>query len=390
MTQTQPASAGSAKALPATGGPSSLSPSTAADPGKNRRGLKFKLALVVLTFAAATGIYFAHFSDNRPIVSVERVAPAPTDRVLIVSGRTRSELEADLRTAVSGTVATAVAREGARIKADQVLIELDAEPAQLNVREAQAALDSAVVSRQRAQEDFDRARALGTAISQVERTRAAEALAAAKLEVQRLSAALERAKIALSDYRIVAPFSGTLLDRLVEPGEFTQAGSVVLRIADLSHLYAEIEVDEDYSASLQAGQKALIRLAGRDDTLPGRVSLIEPEVNTTTGAVPVRIAFDQIPIAPTGLTAIVNVVTASSEAALTVPRTALVARAGPAVFKLRDGKAVLTPIKIVDWPADRVEVKEGLRAGDLIILNPEKITDGEAVKTTSQSAGKGP
>lgn len=390
MTQTQPASAGSAKALPATGGTSSLSPSTAADPGKNRRGLKFKLALVVLTFAAATGIYFAHFSDNRPIVSVERVAPAPTDRVLIVSGRTRSELEADLRTAVSGTVATAVAREGARIKADQVLIELDAERAQLSVREAQAALDSAVVSRQRAQEDFDRARTLGTAISQVERTRAAEALAAAKLEVQRLSAALERAKIALSDYRIVAPFSGTLLDRLVEPGEFTQAGSVVLRIADLSRLYTEIEVDEDYSASIQAGQKVLIRLAGRDDTLPGRVSLIEPEVNTTTGAVPVRIAFDQIPIAPTGLTAIVNVVIASSEAALTVPRTALVARAGPAVFKLRDGKAVLTPIKIVDWPADRVEVKEGLRAGDLIILNPEKVTDGEVVKTTPQSAGKGP
>ncbi|MGV6858887.1 MAG: efflux RND transporter periplasmic adaptor subunit, partial [bacterium] len=121
----------------------------------------------------------------------------------------------------------------------------------------------------------------------------------------------------------------------------------------------------------------------------GRVELIEPEVNTVTGAIPVRVAFDRVPTAPTGLTAVVNIVTASNEAALTVPRTALLSSDPPAVFVLDEGKAVRKSIKIIDWPADRIEVLEGLETGDQVILNPAKIAGGEAVKTFITATGKG-
>ncbi len=44
---------------------------------------------------------------------------------------------------------------------------------------------------------------------------------------------------------------------------------------------------------------------------------------------------------------------------------------------LRDGRASLTPITFVDWPADRVEVTSGLTEGDRIVLSPEGVEDGQ-------------
>ena len=54
--------------------------------------------------------------------------------------------------------------------------------------------------------------------------------------------------------------------------------------------------------------------------------------------------------------------------------------AGPAVFLLKSGKAVKTPVEVIDWPATRLIVTKGLQAGDVLIADATGIVDGAAVK----------
>ncbi|MGV6858888.1 MAG: hypothetical protein ACWA5X_07935, partial [bacterium] len=101
MKKTQPAAA-DANQSPAG--------SDAPNADAHRHGWVFWLGLLVIALAAAGSVYRVYFADHRPVVTVERIAPSPADRILIVSGRTRSEREADLRAAVSATLSNVLAR----------------------------------------------------------------------------------------------------------------------------------------------------------------------------------------------------------------------------------------------------------------------------------------
>ena len=266
---------------------------------------------------------------------------------------------------------------------------LDDSRQQLVVRQALSSLDAAALARQAARAEADRAAALGASIPATAREDADRALQRAENEVERLTAALEQAQIGLSDFRITAPFAGTILTRSVDVGDMVDPAQVLMRLADLDPIHVEVEVDETYAAVLRTGQSADLQLTGREDVLAGQVSFIADEVDPVTGGVRLSIAFDTPPKAPTGLTTVANIRVARVEDALTVPRTALLTgeEEGPAVFVLREDRAVRTRIDIVDWPADRVQVTDGLSEGAAIILMPEGIAHGDRV--TPQANGTG-
>ena len=69
------------------------------------------------------------------------------------------------------------------------------------------------------------------------------------------------------------------------------------------------------------------------------------------------------------------------DAALTVPRTALPTgdTDGSGVFVVEDGAAQLQPVTVVDWPAARLIVTDGLAEGDVVITDATGIADGQAV-----------
>jgi len=85
--------------------------------------------------------------------------------------------------------------------------------------------------------------------------------------------------------------------------------------------------------------------------------------------------------APVGLTVTANIVIDRRDAALTVPRTAVVTGDGrPAVLVVSDGIARLRPVTVIDWPAARLIVTEGLVPGDALILDATGIADGQSVR----------
>jgi HlyD family secretion protein len=354
-------------------------PARASSRSRRRVGLLAFAASLV----AAGGLWFT-LGDGLgpPSVPIQTLVEGPVSRVLAVTGRTAAETEVNITAATSARVTAVLVFEGDQVAPEDLLVTLDDSRQQLVVRQALSSLDAAILARQAAREDADRAAALGASISATARADADRTLQRAENEVERLTAALEQSEIGLSDFRITAPIKGTILIRSVDPGDQVDPARVLMRLADLNPIHVEVEVDETYAAVLRTGQRADLQLAGREDVLAGRVSFIADEVDPVTGGVRLKVEFDTPPEAPTGLTTVANIRVARVDDALTVPRTALLEgdEDGPAVFVLQDGRALRTPIDIIDWPAARVQVTDGLVEGAAIILSPEGISDGDRVK----------
>ena len=368
-----------------SGGGNSLVPVAQAVPARARSRSTRRIGLIALaaSLIAAGGLWFTLGGGlGPPSVPIQTLVEGPVSRVLAVTGRTAAETEVNITAATSARVEAVLVFEGDQVAAEDLLVTLDGRRQQLVVRQAMSSLDAAILARQAAREDANRAAALGESISATAREDAERALLRAENEVERLTAALEQAQIGLSDFRITAPFAGTVLIRSVDPGDQVDPARVLMRLADLDPIHVEVEVDETYAAVLRIGQRADLQLAGREDVLAGRVFFIADEVDPVTGGVRLKITFDTPPEAPTGLTTVANIRVARVEDALTVPRNALLGSEtnGPAVFVLQDGRALRTPIDIIDWPADRVQVTGGLVEGAAIILAPEGISDGDRVK----------
>lgn len=342
--------------------------------------------LIAMGVAAVLGLGLAAVwwgqggSGGATRVPVETLAPGPAERILAVSGRTETDVHSDIRSLVSARVTEVRVSEGDAVAIGDELLLLDASQQNSRVRQALAALDAAMLTEQRAQADRDRASSLAGTLSAVTIANAERDLALAAAEVSRLRAALEQAQLALPDYRITAPITGVVLSRSVEPGDLVGPTDILMRLANIDDLHVAVQIDEIYADQIHVGQRAWLQLAGRAETLTGEVSFVAAEVDELTGSLRVKLAFDTVPDAQIGLTTVANILVERVDAALTVPRSALVAGgADAAVFVLRDGRARLTPIAYVDWPADRVEVTSGLAEGDRVVVSPDGIADGQEV-----------
>lgn len=376
-----------------TGRENSLVPVSPAAParGAGRRPKRIAGLLAIAASLIAAGVLWLALGSGLgpPSVPMQTLVAGPVTRVVAVTGNTAAETQVNITAAVSARVEAVPVAEGDQVAADDLLVTLDDSRQQLVMRQALSSLDAAILTRQAARADADRAAALGASIPATEREDADRALQRAEHEVERLTAALEQAQIRLSDFRITAPFAGTILTRSVDAGDMVAPAKVLMRLADLDPIHVEVEVDETYAAVLRTGQSVDLQLTGREDILAGQVAFIADEVDPVTGSVRLKVDFDTPPEAPTGLTTVANIRVARVNEAITVPRTALLedAKNGPAVFVLRNGRAVRTSIDIIDWPEDRVQVTEGLTEGATIILLPEGISDGDRV--TPQGDGTG-
>jgi hypothetical protein len=155
-----------------------------------------------------------------------------------------------------------------------------------------------------------------------------------------------------------------------------------MTLADLGELVVEADVDEAFATQIAPDQPAILLLAGETGTRDGHVSFVSRRVDVGTGGLAVEIAFDAPVSAPVGLTVATNIVVERREAALTVPRTALETGAqGTGVFLVEDGAARFAPVTVVDWPAARLIVTDGLTEGDVLIVDAVGIADGQAVTT---------
>jgi len=346
-------------------------------PARWRRALLRAFGLLVAV-AAGLGLFFKPWAGGRVPVTVELVEEAPATQVLAVNGRIAARQSVDVRALVGGTLSEVRVTEGDMVQAGDVLARIDSTGQSAALRQAVAVLDAALVAEARARDALGRAEALGGNIARTERDAAERGLLTAMQEVARASAQVDEAQAQLENFTLHSPMDGTVLALNVEPGQTIDQATVLMTIADLERLVVETDVDETYATRIREGQPAMLQLAGERATRLGQVSFVSQRVDAGTGGLGVELSFDEPVAAPVGLTVTTNIIVDERSAAITAPRTAI--DGGDAVFVVVDGIAQRREVSVIDWPAARLIVTEGLVPGDVLVSDAAGLTAGQAVR----------
>lgn len=198
--------------------------------------------------------------------------------------------------------------------------------------------------------------AAGNAISATARvTVAAQSLEAARAQLALVEAQMANAELSLQRTDVIAPVSGTLVERNATLGSIATASAQPLFVIVKDNaLELQGDVAEVDLLRLNVGQPASLRLVGLAETLTGKVRLVEPTIDTATRLGRIRVTIDDVTSARSGMFAEAEVIAAERET-LVIPVTALGAT---------DGRS--TVMKVVDGLVSRVDVQAGIREGAFV------------------------
>ena len=208
------------------------------------------------------------------------------------------------------------------------------------------------------------------------------------------------ARIAVEQTLIRAPFDGVVLTKSANIGDVVtpfssalDAKGAVVTMADMDTLEVEADVSESNLPKVKLEQPSEIQLDAIPDVrLRGRVHRIVPTVDRAKATVLVKIRFVDhdsrvLPEMSAKIAFLEKEMAAGQRSARTVVQPdAIIQRNGKdVVFIMKDEKAIETPIKTGEKIGDMVEVLEGPKAGDKIILRPgSRIDNGDKVKTAAK------
>jgi RND family efflux transporter MFP subunit len=428
--------------------------------GRRRRkgNLLWLLAAAVLAGGSVAG-YSYRQANNVPEVEVFVYTGKPSHDVLLdLSGFVVPRTKVVVSPQVNGIITRVlIPEEGQKVKTGDLLFEVDATRYQAEYDQSEAALatawaqlkelenghepeeidharalyEQALVQERLATMEYDRIRNLSpNTISKSEHdhivtnyhdARAAvkvqkknvilaerktrfEKILAAKAEVKRAQATLERAKYYLDRTRIHAPPDSTgkervftVLQKNVNPGESIQADFVfttLCTLADLSEMEAEIDVQERDLRQLNKGLPCqVIPDAYPDRAYRGKLSRMQPLVNRQRGVVQVKVTIEDPDalLLPDMNSRVLFLKETDGDPDRNLPRIPLKAlapqSASPAVFVFDGQAARLRTIQIGAAVGDSVEVRDGLKPEDKILLPlGPPLKDGEPVRL--RGAGK--
>lgn len=219
-------------------------------------------------------------------------------------------------------------------------------------------------------------------------------------------ASLTNAQTQLGYTTITAPRDGIVVKKYVEAGSIVAAGRTsisgssgagvaLVDIADISHMYVLVNVDETDIAQISRGQEVDITIdAFANDMFRGHVSKISPQTvvnqNVTTIPVQVEIEAPDLRMKP-GMNATCDFITARKKNVLTVPLSAVKdGDAGSTVTVMKDGKQVVKPVEVGLTDNDKAEIISGLQEGDVVITSIDQPGKKSSTSTggTSGTGGR--
>ena len=277
-------------------------------------------------------------------------------------GSLKSSQGVMLRPEVSGRIARLGFGDGQRVRRGQLLVQLDdtLQRAQLQQAEAQASI---------ARTNLQRSREL---LAQNFVSQSAVDQNAAALQVGEAQVALAQAQLARM--KVLAPFDGTAGLKLVDVGDYVKDGADIVNVEDLAALTVQFALPERYVDRVRVGQPvelAVDALPGR--SFKGRVQALDSQIDANGRALQVLAQVDNSgALLKPGMFARPRVVFAVREGAVVVPEEALVPL-GTKQYLIRvvdgpDGKQIARRLEArigLRLPG-RVEIVEGLKAGDLV------------------------
>jgi RND family efflux transporter MFP subunit len=362
-------------------------------------------------------------SAEATAVRVVRVEPTPIDRAVTVTGTLAAEEQVILSLKVTGRLEEMLVDLGSPVRRGQVVARLTPTDFDLRLRQAEAALqqararlgldpdgadDTVDVERtslvRQAAAGLDEARRqrdrYATFVQRGISARAELESADAQLQIAdgRYQDALEevrnrqailaqrRSEVALArqqldDTTLRSPITGVVRERHAFAGEYRAAGTPVVTVVRQHPLRLQLAVPERASANLQAGQLVHISVEGDQQRYQGRVARLSPAITegNRTLAIEAEVPNEHGRLRP-GMFARADIVT-DQNLSIVVPQSALVIFAGVEKLLLaKDGTVREQRVRTGRRLEDRVEILEGVTAGDLVITNPGGLADGTTVR----------
>jgi membrane fusion protein (multidrug efflux system) len=327
--------------------------------------------------------------DEVPAVPVEVATTQRAEMAALYTGTAPVEAErkAFVMPKVQGEIRQVLADEGQQVRAGQSLARLDGDKLRLEV-----ALNEATM--RKLERDYNRNLEL-----QQKGLVSAVSMDNLKYELEAAKANWELARLQLSYCDIRSPIDGTVTQRLdvVKVGNtVTPVGGVIesgesslFVVEDLNTLMLRVNVPERELSKLRVGQPAQLTFdAVPDKSFEGQIALISPYVNaeTATFAVRIRVTKTDGLLRP-GMFARVAIIYERKPDALQIPRTALLDGDGPPkVFVIKDGKAAERAVKLGLSNGAWIEVTEGLKDGDqVVVVGQGAVKPGAAVRVVNSS-----
>lgn len=347
---------------------------------KNKRTLVIALTAVTLLAIVLWMILGSGNGDaatkNQPqafSIPVE-VAKVKTDTVVETVeavGTLRANEAVIIRPELDGRVAQILFEEGQRVQQGDVLVALETSIVQAELDQARAALSLSETNYRRAkklmQQGAGSVSERDNALSQLKVNRAAVALAEARLN-----------KMAIK-----APFNGTLGLRKVSVGDYLTPGQDIVNLVAIDPIKVDFRVSEVYLMEVAEGQAIELNVdALPEEKIVGEVYAIDPQVDVNGRSIVIRALIPNTDrrLRP-GLFARVKLIVNRYENAQLVPEEALVPRGDKQfVFRVVDGKAVLTEVELGLRQGTNVVIKQGLVADATVVTGGQmKIHDGTPV-----------
>ena len=315
----------------------------------------------------------------------------PLTRTLTISGGLRAVNTAVVKARVAAEVKSLTVREGDSVKAGQVIGQLDTSEFDLRVRQAEQTAASSRAQVDMAKRTLDNNRALVAQgfISPTALETSISTEAAAQATYQSALAATGLARKSRADAALVAPISGVVSQRLVQPGERVGVDAKLVEVVDLSRIELEAAVAPEDVGAVQIGQVAKLEVDGLAQAATATVTRINPSTQAGTRSVMVYLALQAQPGLRQGLFARGRIELQRSDV-LAVPLSAVrVDQGKPYVLAIESGKVALRTVElgargdaVFDGRADSaVEVKTGVAAGAVLLRGTAgAVRDGTAVK----------
>lgn len=378
-------------------------------------------ASLVVVAVLAVGMVVRKRADHDLEVQTDKAQKQEIIQKVTATGKIQPRTQVKISADVSAKIKTLAVVEGQWVEKGALLVELDrerylaaVESGEASVRSAQANAGLVRQTMDQAQKDFTRSKELlanglestsgldtRETAYQVESSRYKAALE----QVEQARGALKQAKDDLSKTTIYAPMPGTVSELNKKVGEIALGSQfqadVILVIADLSEMEAEVDVDENDITSVAVGQRADIQVdALPDHVLQGTVREIGSSAKSSASGgsdqktefeIKVAIALAPKELRP-GMTASADIVTKTNPSALSVPLQCVALRTVDqlaakgekrkdaeahykpdkdgfveVVFCIEKGRAVARQVKSGIQSEERIEIVDGLKEGDEVV-----------------------
>lgn len=345
------------------------------------------LGKLALYFSLVIGMMPMTGHTQQSLVSVDPVVTQEFTQTVPILGRLVARQTGTVATRIAGPVDEILVQVGDRVTEGQLLAVLDSETlglqkelAEMQRAEAQTRITTAKAQLELAMQEVKRLSGLESSASVSkasmedavqQRNIAFARVGEAEAAVSSSTAAIRLADLELQHASILAPFDGTVTAKLTEEGSYLQLGASVVQLVSDNLLELEADIPRERLAGLSPGREINIVLDG-DGTHTARVRAIVPEENPRTRTRRVRFNVELDPrqqALAVDQSVVLHIPAGASRQVLSVHKDGIIRNSsGAVVYVVDQDVAKLRPIHTGESVGNRMEVLDGLTAGEKVVV----------------------